>query len=187
MSSLGRYLYLLTNFARAARRRLSSAMWRSVLGRLGPGSSIGPGWQIENPESVFIGDGVYLGKDGWVSVDADRALKALLVIGNGTYVGNYFLASVVRKIEIADKVMISDRVYIGDSNHRHSLPDVPIIDQGMEFSGEVTIGSGSWIGAGAAILPGVSIGKNCVVGANAVVTCDVPDWGIVGGIPAKPL
>jgi acetyltransferase-like isoleucine patch superfamily enzyme len=162
-------------------------VWRRVLGRLGSDSSIGPGWQIEEPESVFIGDGVFLGNDGWVSGTSDRSAKAQLIIGNGTYVGNYFLASVIRKIEIADKVMISDRVYIGDCNHRHSRPDVPIIDQGMEFGGEVTIGFGSWIGVGAAILPGVSIGKNCVVGANAVVTCDVPDWGIVGGVPAKPL
>ena len=42
-----------------------------------------------------------------------------------------------------------------------------------------------WIGANAVILPGVTIGKHVVVAAGAVVTKDVPDNCIVGGVPAK--
>ncbi|MDD9350479.1 MAG: hypothetical protein PV363_16965, partial [Mumia sp.] len=37
----------------------------------------------------------------------------------------------------------------------------------------------------ATILPGVRIGEGAVVAANAVVTRDVPDYAVVGGIPAK--
>jgi acetyltransferase-like isoleucine patch superfamily enzyme len=33
-------------------------------------------------------------------------------------------------------------------------------------------------------MPGVTIGENAVVAANAVVTRDVPDNAVVGGIPA---
>ena len=46
------------------------------------------------------------------------------------------------------------------------------------------IGWGSWIGAGAVVMPGVSVGRGAIVGANAVVTRDVDDFDIVGGIPA---
>lgn len=187
MIPLGRRLHRMTEWADHARTRLSSAIWRRALGRLGSGSTIGPGWRIECPQSVYIGDNVIIGKDGWISFDPDRAKEARLTVGNGSYIGNYFLASVFRKIEIAEKVMISDRVYIGDCNHRCSLAGVPIIDQGLEFGGAVSIGFGSWIGVGAAILPGVSIGRNCVIGANAVVTRDVADGVTVGGIPAKLL
>ena len=35
------------------------------------------------------------------------------------------------------------------------------------------------------ILPGVTIGNNVVVAAGAVVTKDVPDNCVIGGIPAK--
>ncbi|WP_317236041.1 DapH/DapD/GlmU-related protein [Niabella hibiscisoli] len=41
------------------------------------------------------------------------------------------------------------------------------------------------MGANATILPGVTIGENAVVAAGAVVSKDVPDNTVVGGIPAK--
>ena len=49
----------------------------------------------------------------------------------------------------------------------------------------VTIGNDVWIGVNCTILPGVTIGNNVVVAAGAVVTKDVPDNCIVGGVPAK--
>lgn len=49
----------------------------------------------------------------------------------------------------------------------------------------VCIGKGSWIGAGVTICPGVTIGENTIVAAGAVVTKDMPDNSIVGGVPAK--
>ena len=43
------------------------------------------------------------------------------------------------------------------------------------------------IGAGTIILPGVTIGKGAIIAAGAVVTKDVPEYTIVGGIPAKEI
>ena len=51
----------------------------------------------------------------------------------------------------------------------------------------ITIKDCAWIGANATILTGVTIGKNAVVAAGAVVTKDVPDNCLVGGVPAKVL
>ena len=49
----------------------------------------------------------------------------------------------------------------------------------------VIIGDDVWIGGRVIILPGVTIGNGAIVGAGAVVTRDVPEYAIVGGVPAK--
>ena len=49
----------------------------------------------------------------------------------------------------------------------------------------IQIGNDVWIGMNAIILDGVKIGNGSIIGAGAVVTKDVPDYAIVGGVPAK--
>src|SRR5262249_19955945 len=44
---------------------------------------------------------------------------------------------------------------------------------------------GASIGSGAVIMCGVTVGAEALVGAGAVVTHDVPDGGIVLGMPAR--
>ncbi|NUP29519.1 MAG: CatB-related O-acetyltransferase, partial [Nocardia sp.] len=47
------------------------------------------------------------------------------------------------------------------------------------------VGNDVWFGNGVTVLPGVRIGHGAIVAAGAVVTRDVPDYGIVGGNPAR--
>ena len=51
--------------------------------------------------------------------------------------------------------------------------------------GKVHIKKNAWIGMNVTICPGVTIGKYAVVAAGAVVTKDVPDYAVAGGVPAK--
>ena len=37
----------------------------------------------------------------------------------------------------------------------------------------------------ACVLRGVQVGDNSVIGTSSVVTCDVPENAVVGGIPAR--
>lgn len=50
---------------------------------------------------------------------------------------------------------------------------------------KITIGNDVLIGANVTILDGVNIGDGAVIGAGAVVTKDVPDYAVVGGVPAR--
>ena len=54
-----------------------------------------------------------------------------------------------------------------------------------EATEQTQIGNDVWIGYGARILGGIQIGDGAIVAAGAVVTQDVPDYAIVGGVPAK--
>jgi sugar O-acyltransferase (sialic acid O-acetyltransferase NeuD family) len=51
--------------------------------------------------------------------------------------------------------------------------------------GNVSIGEGTLIGAGAVVIPGKKIGAWCVIGAGAVVISDIPDFSVAVGNPAR--
>lgn len=55
----------------------------------------------------------------------------------------------------------------------------------IQDQGGVRIGKNVWLGANVAVLPGVTIGDGAIVAAGAVVTKDVPENTVVGGVPAK--
>jgi len=55
----------------------------------------------------------------------------------------------------------------------------------FDENGYSEIGNDVWIGANALIMDGVKIGNGAIVAAGAVVTKDVPDYAVVGGVPAK--
>lgn len=51
----------------------------------------------------------------------------------------------------------------------------------------VVIGDYAKVYTAATILPGVTLGNGAVVATGAIVTKDVPEFTLVGGIPAKPM
>ena len=59
-----------------------------------------------------------------------------------------------------------------------ALEDLPL-------KGDTVVGNDVWIGTNAVIMPGITVGNGVIIGAGAVVTKDVPDYAVVGGIPAK--
>lgn len=69
----------------------------------------------------------------------------------------------------------------------HGLaPGTPMVDQPTTSVG-IRIGDDVWVGANAGITDGVTIGNHAVVAMGAVVARDVPEWAVVGGVPARVL
>ena len=99
--------------------------------------------------------------------------------GKGVFINHSAILSASGGIEFEDGVSIAPCVRIAtinhDMNNRHTLYTY----------GKVTIKKNAWLGMNVTICPSVTIGKYAVVGAGAVVTKDVPDYAVVGGVPAK--
>lgn len=102
-----------------------------------------------------------------------------IAIGKDTIIGDHAFLDGRDKLVIGDHVDIASFVMIYNSEHDINSEDFHAI------SAPVIIGDYVFIGPGAIVLPGVKIGYGAVVAAGAVVTEDVRDFAIVGGIPAE--
>lgn len=60
-------------------------------------------------------------------------------------------------------------------DHECVINDFVHVSPHATLCGNVAVGEGSWIGAGAVVIPGVKVGKWSVIGAGTVVTSDIPD------------
>jgi len=87
-------------------------------------------------------------------------------------------------VTLGDHVIMGPDVKIYSRNHKSERIDIPIQKQGKHFL-ETHIGNDVWIGANAIITAGVRVGNHVIIAAGAVVSKDVADYQVVGGVPAK--
>lgn len=107
-----------------------------------------------------------------------------VIIGDYTRIGIH--CTVIGPVTIGNHVNLAQGITVTALNHNFKDTTLRIDEQGISTK-PVIIDDDVWIGANAVILPGVTIGKHVVVAAGAVVTKDVPDNCIVGGVPAKTI
>lgn len=105
-----------------------------------------------------------------------------VTIGDHTRIGIH--STIIGPVCIGSHVHLAQGITVTALNHRYDDKKRRIDEQGVSTQ-LVVISDDVWIGANAVILPGVTIGRHAVVAAGAVVTKDVPDYCMVGGVPAK--
>lgn len=119
------------------------------------------------------------------TVEHNAEFEYDLKIGEGSGIG---IRSVIPPmVTIGENVMMGPDCHIFTAFHEYSRIDVPMKQQGYSGRKPVVIGDDVWIGVRTIIMPGVHIGNGVIIGAGAVVTKDVPDYAVVGGVPAKVL
>jgi len=125
--------------------------------------------------------GVKIGVGSTVHMWANFFQPKNISIGEDTIVGDHAFLDGRAKLIIGNHVDIASSVMIYNSEHDLTKEDFSAIEEPVEIEDYV------FIGPRAIILPGVKIGKGAIVAAGAVVTSDVSEFAIVGGVPAKPI
>ncbi|MFH0863613.1 MAG: acyltransferase [Candidatus Gottesmanbacteria bacterium] len=123
--------------------------------------------------------GIKIGKGSAIHMWANFYKPSGISIGEDTIIGDHAFLDGRAPLTIGNHVDIASQVLIYNSQHNINVEDFGAID------GPVIIDDYVFIGPRVTILPGVHIGRGAVVAAGAVVTKDVPEYAIVGGVPAQ--
>jgi acetyltransferase-like isoleucine patch superfamily enzyme len=123
--------------------------------------------------------GMWIGKGSSMHMGTIFYNVKNISIGEDTIIGENAVLDGREKLTIGDHVDIASEVMIYNGQHDIHAEDFTGVFEPVLIKDYV------FIGPRAIILPGVTLGKGVVVGAGAVVTKDVPDFAIVGGVPAK--
>lgn len=134
--------------------------WRLFIHNMGSAVYIARGTSFSNPSLAKIGSHVYI-----------NAKNTFILHGAGITIGDY--------VAIGPECMfITSNLDTGDTS-------IPMMKRDAKASAPISIAKDVWIGARSIILPGVRIGTGAVVGAGSVVTKNIPDYAVVGGVPAR--
>jgi UDP-2-acetamido-3-amino-2,3-dideoxy-glucuronate N-acetyltransferase len=138
--------------------------------RIGPGTKI---WHFCHiMEAAEIGSLCVLGQNVFVA--------AGVKIGERVKIQN--------NVSIYSGVTIEDEVFVGPSVVFTNVknPRAAISRNTPEGRLETLVKKGASIGANATLICGITIGSYSFVGAGALVVADVPDFVLVQGNPARP-
>jgi serine O-acetyltransferase len=107
----------------------------------------------------------------WVTVWSGVEIAPQAIIGPGLYLGHSG-PTIVGDTVLGSNVDLSPGVIIGlaGRGERRAFP---------------VIGDRVYVGPGAKLIGPITVGNDVAVGANAVVTRDVADRAVVGGVPAR--
>lgn len=137
--------------------RLRGFLSKPFLARCGDDLRLGRNVSFYNPSNIHIGSHVYL------------AFGCVLLAGT-------------QPISLSDEVIMGPYCVLASNNHtlhegsyRYGNPE----------SAAIAVGRGVWLGAHVVITSGSIINEGTLIAAGAVVTGNIPENVIAGGVPAR--
>lgn len=194
----------------AAGLMLRKMLWPRLFAACGRGTVFGANVALRHPGRIELGDNVVV-SDGCILDARSPELDVAIRIGSESILANNVMISskngAVRvgpraglgtqcvvhavggsTVEIGADLIAGPQCYIaGGGNYRTDRTDVPINSQGLHEEEHTRLGADVWLGAKVTVLPGVTVGSGSVAAAGAVITADVPERTVCGGVPARVL
>jgi acetyltransferase-like isoleucine patch superfamily enzyme len=162
---------------------IGAALWLRGCDRVGARTKTFWRPHIENRGHIVIGNGVRLNSH-WAPVELVTGAGGVLEIADGVFINYGTLISAHAHVRIGQNVMIGNYSIIADTE----IPGIgePSGTTPLE-SRPVAIGDGAWLAARVTVLPGTHIGAGAVIAAGSVVSGEIPEGAVAGGIPARIL
>lgn len=132
---------------------------RELMERL-TGSKLDGGFGLFPPFYTDCGKNIHIGKNVFINSGCHFQDQGGIEIGDGTLIGHCVVLATINHDPAPES--------------RKDIHLKPI-----------SIGRNVWIGSHATITAGVKIGDGAIVAGGAVVTSDVPENTVAGGVPAK--
>lgn len=128
--------------------------------------------------SIVIGDNVSIEANSYI-----YAQYGTIEINENTFIGYGTQIVAKESITIGKDCLIASYCVIRDNNH--NINSNQLINKQGHTIAPIIIGNDVWIGTHCTITKDKTIHNGAVIGANSVVTKDVEEYSVVGGVPTK--
>ena len=145
--------------------------------------------------SAIVDEGAMIGSDcriwHFVHVCRGAVIGDNSSLGQGVFVGGRAAigknCKIQNNVSIYDGVTLADDVFVGPSAVFTNVYNPrSLVVRKSEYR-ETFVGQGATIGANATIVCGVEIGRHSFIAAGAVITENVKDFALVGGVPGRQI
>lgn len=159
--------------------------WTAPGCRRGRHVYVARGVQMIGAAHVAIGDHSCISERTWINVNRRQGGAIEVAIGDNCFIGRDNFFSSGAAITIGHYTLTTVGCRFICSSHLIDDPLVPYLSSGTTADQAIRIGANCFFGAGSSVVGNVSVGHGSVIGAGAQVTADVPPFSIVIGSPAR--
>ena len=177
----------LSSFFFSSRRLLISKSKVFFSEFLNENTIIGKNTILESRAFIKVTDGGHLsiGQNCNICSDVSIIVKGgEIIIGDHVFIGKGSVIVCNDSIVIGSDTQVAEYCTIRDQDHNMTV--IPIRNAGM-VTAPITIGTDCWLGAKVTVTKSIEIGDYSIVGANSVVTKNVPERTLFGGVPARKI
>lgn len=110
-------------------------------------------------------------------------------LGQGVFIGNNVLigdrCKIQNNVSVYDNVTLEEGVFCGPSMVFTNVYNPRAMVERKNEYRDTVVKKGATLGANCTIICGIEVGTYAFIGAGAVVTCNVPDYALMVGVPAR--